>query len=110
MAPLHHRLPVLPRLVRRSAAWLRWLARQARSIESLFVVVAILIGMGAGLLTVAQGALARTLQHIAFAMPTEWRLSGIPALSWHQLLMLPLGGGALVLFNRLVGALSLIHI
>lgn len=104
MAPLHHRPPVLPRLVRRSAAWLRWLARQARSIESLFVVVAILIGMGAGLLTVVQGALARTLQHIAFAMPTEWRLSGIPALSWHQLLMLPLGGGALVLFNRLVGA------
>ncbi|SUJ34689.1 Uncharacterised protein [Sphingomonas paucimobilis] len=48
MAPLHHRLPVLPRLVRRSAAWLRWLARQARSIESLFVVVAILIGMGQG--------------------------------------------------------------
>ncbi|WP_312490920.1 chloride channel protein, partial [Sphingomonas sp.] len=85
-------------------AWPRWIAKQARSIESLFVVVAVVVGMGAGLLTVIQGAVARTLQHIAFGLPANMRLSGMPDLDWRQLLMLPVGGAVLVLFNRLVRA------
>ncbi|WP_277980446.1 chloride channel protein [Sphingomonas phyllosphaerae] len=70
----------------------------------LFVLVAVLVGMGAGLLTVVQGALARALQHLLYRLPDDLRLSGAPALGWQQLLILPLGGAVLVAFNRLVGA------
>lgn len=70
----------------------------------LFVLVAVLVGMGAGLLTVVQGALARALQHLLYRLPDDLRLSGAPALDWRQLLILPLGGAVLVAFNRLVGA------
>lgn len=67
-------------------------------------MLAILVGMSAGLLTVAQGAVARTLQHILYGLPNHLRLSGSGELSWRQLLVLPIGGVVLVLFNRLVGA------
>ncbi|MBW6531326.1 chloride channel protein [Sphingomonas sp. RRHST34] len=60
--------------------------------------------MGAGLLTVVQGALARALQHLLYRLPDDLRLSGVPALDGWQLLVLPLGGAVLVAFNRLVGA------
>lgn len=88
----------------------RWAVRlhgfgaRVRAAELLFVLVAIVIGMGAGLLTVVQGALARTLQHGLYQMPSHMRLSGMPMLAWWQLLILPLGGCVLVGFNRLVRA------
>ncbi|MGR6330628.1 chloride channel protein [Sphingomonas sp. XXL09] len=93
-----------PRLVRGGSALLRRLGGRVRSIELLFVLVAVAIGMGAGVLTVVQGALARTLQHLLYDLPDHLRLSGAPPLGWAQLLVLPVGGVALVLFNRLVGA------
>lgn len=68
------------------------------------MLVAVLVGMGAGLLTVVQGALARALQHLLYRLPDDLRLSGLPALDWWQLLVLPLGGAVLVAFNRIVGA------
>nr|WP_246617283.1 chloride channel protein [Sphingomonas yunnanensis] len=70
----------------------------------LFVLVAVVVGMGAGLLTVLQGAVARALQHLLYRLPDDLRLSGAPALDGWQLLVLPLGGAVLVAFNRLVGA------
>ncbi len=75
-----------------------------RSVEIFFVLVAVLVGMGAGLLTVVQGSLARALQHLLYRLPDDLRLSGAPPLDWRQLLILPLGGAVLVAFNRLVGA------
>lgn len=99
-------LPIIAKARRRlrGPAWLRWLGGQVRSVEILFVALAILVGMGAGGLTVMQGALARTVQHLLFDLPEKVRLSGAPPLHWPQLLMLPIGGAVLVLFNRLVRA------
>lgn len=93
-----------PRLLRSWRAGGRGLGARVRSIELLFVLVAVLVGMGAGLLTVVQGALARSLQHMLYHLPDSVRLSGAAALGWRELLVLPLGGAALVVFNRLVGA------
>lgn len=92
------------RAIRRGPAWLRWVGGRVRSIELLFVLLAVLIGMGAGVLTVVQGALARALQHWLFALPESVRLSGAAALGWPQLIVLPVGGLVLVGFNRLVRA------
>lgn len=78
-----------------------WLQRRARASEAVFILVAIGIGAAAGLLSVAQGALARTLQHWFFALPPAGRLSGLVALSGPVLLVLPLGGAALALFSFL---------
>lgn len=85
-------------------AGLRWAGAQVRSVELLFVLVAIVVGTGAGLLTVAQGALAHLLQRWLYDLPDDLRLSGVPWLEWRHLLALPLGGLVLVGFNRLVGA------
>ncbi|MBB3695524.1 chloride channel protein [Sphingomonas sp. BK580] len=95
---------MIPRALRRSPAWSRWLGARVRSIELLFVLVAVVVGMGAGLLTVLQGTLARALQHLLYRLPDDLRLSGAPALDGWQLLVLPLGGAVLVAFNRIVGA------
>jgi len=86
------------------AARLHAFGARVRATELLFVLVAVVIGMGAGLLTVLQGALARTVQHLLYRMPGPMRLSGMPQLAWWQLLILPVGGCVLVGFNRLVGA------
>lgn len=91
-------------VARRWPIWSRWIGARVRSTELLFLVVAVLVGMGAGLLTVLQGALARALQHLLYGLPEQVRLSGAPALGWLRLLVLPLGGIALVTFNRFVGA------
>ena len=85
------------------AARLHAFGARVRATELLFVLVAVVIGMGAGLLTVLQGALARTVQHLLYRMPGPMRLSGMPQLAWWQLLILPVGGCVLVGFNRLVG-------
>jgi len=92
------------RAIRRGPAWLRWIGGRIRSVEVLFVLLAVVIGMGAGALTVVQGALARAIQHVLYGLPDTVRLSGAPALGWSQLIVLPIGGIALVAFNRLVRA------
>ncbi len=81
-----------------------WLRRQFRASEAWFVLLAVVVGGFAGMGTVLQGAIARTLQHWLFALPPTTRLSGMPALGWVQLAMLPLGGIALALFSRAVHA------
>jgi chloride channel protein, CIC family len=63
-----------------------------RASEASFIVLAIGIGAAAGLLSVVLGALARTLQHLLFALPPNTRLSGVAELSLASLIVLPLGG------------------
>jgi CIC family chloride channel protein len=92
------------RLIRRTPTWARWMRGRARSSEFIFVLVAIAAGAVAGVLAIAQGALARTLQHALYRLPPELRLSGVPMLGPLQLLMLPIGGLCLVLFNLAVRA------
>lgn len=75
-----------------------------RSSEAVLIVLAIAIGLGSGLLSILQGAVARTLQHWLFALPAATRLSEAPALPWHMLLALPIGGAAVALFTYLTGA------
>ena len=81
-----------------------WIRRQFRASELWFVGLSIAIGSLAGAATVAQGAIARTLQHVLFALPPATRLSGMSALGTAQLAMLPLGGVVLALFSRVVRA------
>lgn len=108
---IHKAMPITSKLIdpglrtaKRAPGWLRWVRGGVRSIEFFFVLLAIPIGMIAGLLAVIQGALARTLQHLLFALPADLRLSGMPALSWPQLIVLPLGGAALAVFSWAVQA------
>ncbi len=88
----------LPRL---SPSWFR---HRVRSSEASLVLLAIAIGAAAGLLSVAQGAIALGLHRVLFALDGDQRLSATPAVPAWGLLALPLGGLVLVLFSRVTGA------
>ncbi len=75
------------------------LRRRARSSELAFILIAVVVGAGAGLASVVLGSLARTLQHWLYALPPATRLSELPVLAWPALLVLPLGGLVLALFS-----------
>ncbi|MET3826818.1 CIC family chloride channel protein [Sphingomonas sp. PvP055] len=75
------------------------LRRGIRASEFALIALAVVIGASAGLGTVILGALARTLQHWMFALPTGQRLSATDSLSWAQLAMLPVGGAVLSIFS-----------
>ena len=83
---------------RKGYAWGRWLRQRVRSSEIFFILLAILVGMGAGLLTIMIGIAAWVMQHILFGLPADTRLSGAPPLSVWQLAILPLGGAILAFF------------
>jgi len=89
---------------RKGFAWARWLRQRVRASEFFFIALAILIGMGAGLLTIVQGIAAWAIQHILYGIPNDVRLSGAPPLTWWQLSVLPLGGIILAFFSWGVGA------
>lgn len=89
------RVPAL----RRARYVLRELRGRLRASEAWFIVLAIGIGSVAGLLSVIQGSLARSLQHLLFRLPPETGLSGAERLGLASLLMLPLGGLALAAFG-----------
>lgn len=84
------RLARLRRLFRASEAWL--------------ILLAIAIGAMAGLLTLALGGIARTLQHWMFELPAMASLSSQTRLTPFQLLMLPAGGAVLAAFSWIVRA------
>jgi len=90
--------------MRRSLPLLTWLQRRVRASEAAFILIAIAIGAAAGLLSVVQGAMARTMQHILFRLPGDSRLSAAPSLSPAVLLALPIGGLVLAGFSALVRA------
>ena len=81
-----------------------WLRRRIRSSELALIAVAILVGAAAGLLSVVQGAAARTLQHLLFNLPADERLSGAVRLHWTVLVTLPVGGAILAGFSLLTRA------
>ena len=83
---------------------LNGLRRRVRASEVAFVLVAVAIGAGAGLLSIVQGGIARTIQHILFGVPGGDRLSATPSLPLVTLLALPLGGLLLGGFSLLVKA------
>ena len=87
------------RYSRKSFAWARWLRQRVRSSEIFFILLAILVGMGAGLLTILQGVTAWAMQHMLFGLPADVRLSGAPPLSFWQFAILPLGGVILAFFS-----------
>ena len=87
------------RYSRKGFAWGRWLRQRVRASEIFFILIAILIGMGAGLLTVVQGVVAWAIQHILFGIPNDVRLSGAPPFGLWQLAVLPLGGIVLAVFT-----------
>lgn len=76
-----------------------WVRRRARASEAVLIGLAVVVGGVAGLLSVVQGAIARTLQHWLFALPNGGRLSAADHLAPLALLALPLGGLALVGFS-----------
>jgi CIC family chloride channel protein len=86
-----------------STARARSVARDFRSwlraSEASFIGLAIVVGAGAGLLSVVLGALARTLQHVLYALPPNTRLSSISQLNPASLVVLPLGGLVLTAFT-----------
>lgn len=83
---------------------LNGLRRRVRASELAFILVAVGVGAGAGLLSIVQGGIARTIQHLLFGVPSEDRLSASPSLPWITLLALPIGGLALGGFSVLVKA------
>ena len=85
--------------VQRPALLLTWLQRRARASEAVFVLAATAVGALAGLLSVLQGALARTLQHFLFRLPPNEHLSSTATLGLLTLVALPLGGLTLSLFS-----------
>jgi CIC family chloride channel protein len=82
----------------------RDLRGKLRASEAAFILLAIVVGGTAGLLSVLQGALARTLQHVLFALPPDGRLSGLGHLHAASLIVLPIGGLVLAGFGLMVGA------
>ncbi|MDE2404685.1 MAG: chloride channel protein [Sphingomonadales bacterium] len=77
------------------------LVRRIRGGEATLIALAVLVGIGAGLLTAAQGLLAHGLQHWFFGVRIN-RLSALGSIHhpW-RLAALPLGGLVLVAINRL---------
>ena len=65
----------------------------------MFIVLATIVGAGAGLLSVVQGTMARTIQRILFGLPPGQRLSAVPSLPLAALLVLPVGGLVLSAFS-----------
>ncbi len=71
---------------------LAWLRGRFRASEIWFIALAILVGVAAALLAVAQSVVAHVLQSFLFGFPVEDRLSAADALSPARLIWLPVGG------------------
>jgi CIC family chloride channel protein len=76
-----------------------WLRGRLRASEAVLILLAVVIGGAAGFLSVLQGAMARTIQHLLFALPSGQRLSSTPSIPLLALTALPVGGMMLVLFS-----------
>lgn len=93
-------MPMIPR-PRGLPAWLR---RRARASEAAVIILAVIIGAAAGMLSVLQGAIARTLQHQLFHLPSGQRLSTADAVPIAALMALPAGGLLLAAFSWITKA------
>ncbi|KAB7762044.1 chloride channel protein [Xanthomonas sp. LMG 12461] len=68
------------------------LRRRVRASDVWFIVLALLVGVIAGLLTLLQSSLAHGAQAWLYGLAADERLSAMSDLSVQQLLVLPLGG------------------
>lgn len=93
-------MPV-PSPLRASGALLR-LRRIIRTSEAALVLLAILIGLCAGAMTLAQNGIAHWLQSLFYDLAPGERLSAQSAIDPVRLLALPLGGVMLVAFTALM--------
>ena len=93
-------MPVVYRVLRP----INGLRRRVRASEVAFILVAVGVGAGAGLLSILQGGIARTIQHLLFGVDEGGRLSAMPSLPVVALLALPLGGALLGAFSLAVRA------
>ena len=82
--------------------WLR-IRRWLTGSEAALIGVAIIVGIGAGLLTRAQNLAAHGMQQLLYGVGIN-RLSALSSIQhpW-KLLALPLGGLVLMVFNRVIG-------
>ena len=76
-----------------------WARRRLRASEAAFILLAVLVGGAAGLGSIVLGGVARTLQHVLFALPHAARLSASDAIPTVALFALPFGGVVLALFS-----------
>jgi CIC family chloride channel protein len=90
----------LPTLPTRPLAWLR---ARFRASEGWFIALAILVGVGAGLLAVVQGRLAHGLQEQLYGINPDSRLSATDHIAPADLLWLPVGGLLLAALGHLIG-------
>jgi len=81
-----------------------WMRQRLRASEAVLILLAVAIGGAAGLLSVVQGMIAHTIQHLLFDLPSGQRLSATPAIPLLALLALPLGGVVLALFSWITKA------
>lgn len=77
------------------------LRRWVRASEAAFILLAALVGCASALATLAQGWIAHGLQHLFYGVTIN-RLSALASIRhpW-RLLALPMGGAAIVLFERI---------
>ena len=87
-------------VLRASGALLR-LRHNIRTSETALVLLAIIIGLCAGLIALVQSGIAHWLQSLFYNLPRGERLSAQTALDPIRLLALPLGGLMLAAFSRL---------
>ncbi|MFC4294157.1 hypothetical protein ACFO0A_03685 [Novosphingobium tardum] len=92
------------RMIVHPASLLIGLQRQVWASEVLFVLLAIAVGAIDGLLTILQGAIARTFQHALFALPPDTHLSASEHIGILGLFALPVGGLPLAGLNWLTKA------
>jgi CIC family chloride channel protein len=75
------------------------LRRQLRASEAALIVLALILGCCAGLMTLAQESIAHTMQSLLYGIEVDDRLSASGAIAPWRLLALPLGGLALAGFG-----------
>jgi CIC family chloride channel protein len=68
-----------------------WLRARFRASEAWFIALAIVVGVGAGLLAVIQGRLAHGLQELLYGINPDMRLSATDRIAPIDLLWLPVG-------------------
>ncbi|KRB82908.1 chloride channel protein [Sphingomonas sp. Root710] len=79
----------------RPTSLLRLTRRRLRSSEGFFILLAVGVGIAAGLIAAALSGLTHLLQSMLYDLNSDARLSGLATLSPMRLLALPLGGALL---------------
>jgi CIC family chloride channel protein len=85
--------------LRPPSRWLAWLRRRFRASEAWLIVLAIGVGLCAGLLAVVQSRIAHGIQVWLFGIGVDDRLSAASSIPSERLLWIPVGGVVLGLLG-----------